>query len=75
MNLRHMKKSHAKGTGFFNVMKSALSAALGIQSNANRERDFQHGKPVHFIIAGIIVTLLFIAAVAMMVKFMIASSS
>ena len=70
-----MKQRIGKGTGFINVMKSALSAALGIQSNANRERDFQHGKPVHFIVAGIAVTLLFIVLVAMMVKFMIASST
>lgn len=70
-----MASNKNKGTGFVNVMKSAFSAALGIQSSANRERDFQHGKPVHFIVAGIIVTLLFITAVAMMVKFMIASST
>jgi len=63
------------GTGFFNVMKSALSAALGVQSNANRERDFKHGKPIHFIAAGLLVTLLFITVVVMMVKLMIASSN
>jgi hypothetical protein len=63
-----------QGTGFFNVLKSALSAAFGVQSNANRERDFKHGKPIHFIAAGLIVTLVFIAAVVLMVKVMIASS-
>ena len=31
---------------------SALAAALGIQSKANRERDFARGKPFHFVIVG-----------------------
>ena len=40
-----------------------LSAALGVQSSANRKRDFTHGKPVHFIILGIAFTALFVLAV------------
>lgn len=49
-----------KGTGILNVVKSTLAAALGVQSNANRERDFQHGSPKSFVIAGIVFVLLFI---------------
>ena len=63
-----------QGTGFLNVMKSALSAAFGVQSNANRERDFNQGKPIHFIAAGLVVTLLFIAALVLLVKLVIASN-
>ena len=45
------------------MIGSTLSAALGVQSSANRKRDFTHGKPVHFIILGIAFTALFVLAV------------
>lgn len=63
------------GTGFINVMKSAMAAAFGVQSSKNRERDFKHGKPIHFIIAGILLTFIFLLLVGLMVKVMIATSS
>jgi len=56
------------GTGFLNVLKSTVFAACGIQSKANRERDFEHGKPSTFIIAGIIFVLVFILSIVGIVK-------
>jgi hypothetical protein len=50
------------------VVKSALAAALGVQSAENRERDFQHGSPKAFIIAGLIFTVLFIGTVITVVS-------
>ncbi|WP_257296266.1 DUF2970 domain-containing protein [Endozoicomonas sp. YOMI1] len=52
--------SDKKGTGLKSVVLSALSAAFGVQKRANLERDFQQGKPAHYIIAGIVGTLLFV---------------
>lgn len=52
--------SDKKGTGVKSVILSALSAAFGVQKRANLERDFQHGKPAHYIIAGIAGTVLFV---------------
>ena len=46
--------------GFLDLVKSTLSAFLGVQSNANRERDFQHGKMSHFIWMGLLFGLLFV---------------
>jgi len=63
------------GTGLANVLKSAAAAAFGVQSQANRERDFTKGKPIHFIIAGIIATLVFLGCVGLFVKIMIATNS
>lgn len=57
----------------FSILKSAMAAMVGIQSNKNRERDFQSGKFWHFIIAGGIVTILFIATVFLMMKWVMAS--
>ena len=69
-----MTKSPRSGTGFFNVLKSALSAAFGVQSNKNRERDFTHGKPIHFIIAGILLTLTFLLIIGLLVKIMLSTA-
>ena len=57
-----------KGTGIKSVILSALSAAFGVQKSSNRERDFTEGKPAHFIIAGIIGTLLFVLSLILIVQ-------
>jgi len=54
--------------GFTDIVKSTLAAALGVQSNKNRERDFKHGSIKTFAIAGIIFTVIFIAIVVTVVK-------
>ncbi|VAW79912.1 hypothetical protein MNBD_GAMMA12-2682 [hydrothermal vent metagenome] len=50
------------------VIKSVLSAMLGVQSAKNRERDFTQGKAHHYIIIGIIATLLFIFTLVFVVS-------
>ena len=45
---------------FFQLMKSTLAAFIGVQSNANRERDFTHGKISHFIGIGLLFGLIFV---------------
>lgn len=53
---------------FINTLKSVAAAFLGVQSDKNRQRDFTHGKVVHFIIAGIIGVILFIAVLLIIVQ-------
>jgi len=45
---------------FWQLLKSAMSAFIGVQSNANRERDFKHGKLSHFIWMGLLFGLTFV---------------
>lgn len=52
---------------FWSILRSTLSAAFGVQKRANRERDFQHGRPGQFIAAGVLFTLLFVATLAAVV--------
>lgn len=47
-------------TSLISVIQSVLSAAFGVQKRKNLERDFSEGRPTHFIIAGLIGTILFI---------------
>jgi hypothetical protein len=45
---------------FWQLLKSTLSAFVGVQSNANRERDFKHGKLSHFIWMALLFGLVFV---------------
>ena len=42
------------------MIVSALAAAIGVQSSANRKRDFERGRAGPFIALGIIGTALFV---------------
>jgi hypothetical protein len=66
-----MSSNNIKGTGFWAIVQSVLAAGIGVQSRANKERDFKHGKPLHFIVGGLIGTALFIAGVWLLVQFLI----
>lgn len=48
------------GLGFWQLAKSTLSAFIGVQSNANRERDFRHGKISQFIWMGLLFGVVFV---------------
>jgi len=41
------------------MLHSVMAAAFGVQSGKNRARDFTHGKPSHFVILGILFTIVF----------------
>lgn len=53
--------------GFWRIVLSTLAAAIGVQSSKNRQRDFAHGRPLAFIVAGILFTVLFILTVVTVV--------
>ena len=61
-----MDQQQDKGTkepvqlSFWQLMKSTLSAFIGVQSNANRERDFTQGKISHFIWMGLLFGAVFV---------------
>lgn len=53
---------------FLQVVSSILSAAIGVQSTENRERDFTSGSAKAYIIGGVIFTALFVLAIITVVK-------
>ena len=57
-----------QGMRFKDTLISVLFAALGVQSNKARERDFTHGKPSHFIMLGIGFTAVFVLVIFGVVK-------
>lgn len=50
------------------VMKSVFAASFGVQTNTNRERDFEQGKFHHFVIGGIVFAVLFVIILVGLVK-------
>ena len=59
---------------FLQLLKSTLAAFIGVQSNANRERDFKHGKISHFIGIGLLFGVLFICTIIGVVQIVIRST-
>ena len=55
------------------MIGSTLAAAFGVQSSRNRERDFNRGKPVHFIIIGVVFTTVFVLAVIGVVRLVLSN--
>lgn len=56
------------------VVGSVLAAAVGIQTNANRERDFKSGSATTYIVAGFVFTVVFILAIITVVNLVLKSA-
>lgn len=50
------------------VIKSVLAAAIGVQSDDNRQKDFTQGSLSMYVIAGLIFTVLFVSALVFLVS-------
>jgi hypothetical protein len=50
------------------VIKSVLAAAIGVQSDKNRQNDFEQGSLSTYIIAGLIFTVVFVFALVFLVS-------
>ena len=53
--------SKNKAPTFRQMLHSVLAAAFGVRSGKNRERDFTYGKPAHFLLLGLLFTVIFVA--------------
>ena len=57
------------------IVSSVLAAAIGVQSNKNRQRDFSKAKPSTYIVAGILFTLTFILTLVVVVRFVLSTTA
>ena len=53
------------------VIGSVFAAAFGVQSKENKVRDFSRGRPLHFIIAGLILTIGFLVSLIVVVNLVV----
>lgn len=56
---------------FLSVVISVLAALFGVQSDKNRQRDFQQGNPLLFIAVGAFFVVLFVVSLALMVNWLV----
>lgn len=68
-------KAPDKQPGALDIVLSVLSSFFGVQSARNQERDFRHGRPIHFIIVGLGLTVLLILGIWLAVKFALRAAS
>lgn len=61
--------SQARGIG--RLILSVLAAAIGVQSNRNREQDFQSTSILPYIIGGIVFTVLFVLSLIFIVSLIV----
>lgn len=61
-----------KGLSVLQVIGSVLAAGFGVQSEKNRERDFQGGSSKHFVIVGVVATVLFVITLYTVVRLVLA---
>ncbi|MFM7120840.1 MAG: DUF2970 domain-containing protein [Gammaproteobacteria bacterium] len=57
-----------KPLSLLQIVGSTIAAAAGVQSSRNRARDFQSGRPTHFIVAGIVFTVAFVIGMVLLVR-------
>lgn len=50
------------------VLRAVAGAFIGVQSEKQRQHDFNSNSPIPYIVAGIITTLLFVAILLITVK-------
>lgn len=63
-----MSESRKHGPNILQTLGSVLMAFLGVQSHANRERDFTKGRAGVFIAVGLVMTLLLLMALYSIVQ-------
>ena len=61
-------KMNNSNPSIWQVFKSVLASFFGVQSEKNRQRDFEHGSPGQFILIGLALTILFIIILFLLVK-------
>ena len=62
-----------KPLSFLDIIGSTFAAAIGVQSKANKKRDFTQGKPTQFIFAGLIFATIFVVGVVAIVRAVLSS--
>lgn len=56
---------------FFSVIFSVLAALFGVQTEANRQRDFSKGHPGLFIAVGVVFIVLFVVTLLLIVNWVL----
>ncbi|NGY03699.1 DUF2970 domain-containing protein [Solimonas terrae] len=61
----------AEAVTLWQTVQSVSAAMFGVQSSKNRKRDFSRGKPLHFIVIGLLMVGVFIGVLVLIVKILL----
>ena len=67
MKLNSTKRS------LLDIIKSVASSAIGVQSSANRERDFEQNSVVPYVVVGVVFVVIFVLTLAFVVSLVLPS--
>ncbi|PHR66224.1 DUF2970 domain-containing protein [Pseudidiomarina marina] len=56
------------------IIISVLAALFGVQSDKNRQRDFNHGNPVIYVAVGAVFVILFVLTLVLVVSWVVPNS-
>ncbi|MEX1220689.1 MAG: DUF2970 domain-containing protein [Idiomarina sp.] len=59
---------------FMAVVLSVIAAFFGVQTERNRQRDFSAGKPIHYILIGVVLTVMFVVGLMGLVSLVLPDS-
>ena len=68
-----LKDATARKGSFWQTMQAVAWSFLGVRRSADYERDVQRLNPVHVVVAGVLGALLFIAALLLLVRWVLDS--
>lgn len=74
MNWLQASEDATSKPSFLAVVISILAALFGVQSERNRQRDFNHGNPAIYIAVGIVFIVLFVLALVLVVNWVVPTS-
>lgn len=63
-----MSKQQPQKPQFWDIVVSVLAALFGVQSDKNRQRDFNHGNPAVYVAIGAVFVILFVLTLVLVVS-------
>jgi uncharacterized membrane protein YidH (DUF202 family) len=64
----HMPEQQPQKPRFWDIVVSVLAALFGVQSDKNRQRDFNHGNPAVYVAIGAVFVILFVLTLVLVVS-------
>ncbi|CUA85510.1 DUF2970 domain-containing protein [Pseudidiomarina woesei] len=65
---KHMPEQQPQKPRFWDIVVSVLAALFGVQSDKNRQRDFNHGNPAVYVAIGAVFVVLFVLTLILVVN-------
>ncbi|QYJ87894.1 DUF2970 domain-containing protein [Shewanella mesophila] len=72
MSIQRVSKIATKRQSLIQLLLTTIAAFFGVQTERNRQRDFQSQSPLPFIIMGIVMAIILVISLIFIVKLVLA---